>query len=106
MHTQQSHHIWHAVYFLKRAQILVAEIWACFRGLGDGRFDDIDELTMFADYRCGLRNMNAMLGDVTMAGCRKFWSTWACCSIAQRCGKACLPVCEPFQGCFSDGVTV
>ncbi|KAI5479775.1 hypothetical protein MNV49_002587 [Pseudohyphozyma bogoriensis] len=35
----------------KRAQILVAELWAAFGGEGWGRFLDIDELTMFADYR-------------------------------------------------------
>lgn len=35
----------------KRAQILVAETWAAFDGKGPGRFEDINELTMFADYR-------------------------------------------------------
>ncbi|XP_054750358.2 queuosine 5'-phosphate N-glycosylase/hydrolase-like [Lytechinus pictus] len=35
----------------KRAQILVADIWACFEGQGHGQFTDIDTLTMFADYR-------------------------------------------------------
>ncbi|KAK9703574.1 hypothetical protein K7432_010657 [Basidiobolus ranarum] len=39
------------VQILKRAQILIADIWACFEGKGLGRFDDIDEITMFADYR-------------------------------------------------------
>ncbi|ORY91685.1 hypothetical protein BCR35DRAFT_286654 [Leucosporidium creatinivorum] len=39
------------VYIRKRAQILVAETWAAFNGEGWGRFDDIDQLTMFADYR-------------------------------------------------------
>lgn len=39
------------VYFLKRAQILVADLWAAFDGVGLGRFDDIDRVTMFADYR-------------------------------------------------------
>ncbi|XP_046911339.2 queuosine 5'-phosphate N-glycosylase/hydrolase [Dermatophagoides farinae] len=39
------------VTFLKRAQILIADIWGCFEGKGLGRFDDIDQLTMFADYR-------------------------------------------------------
>jgi hypothetical protein len=39
------------VYFRKRAQILVADIWACFEGLGFGSFSDIDAITMFADYR-------------------------------------------------------
>lgn len=37
--------------FLKRAQILVADLWACFEGEGYGEFRDIDKITMFADYR-------------------------------------------------------
>ncbi len=36
---------------LKRAQIFVADIWACFEGEGYGDFRDIDKITMFADYR-------------------------------------------------------
>ncbi|KAL2849564.1 hypothetical protein BJY01DRAFT_210526 [Aspergillus pseudoustus] len=35
----------------KRAQILVADLWACFNGEGYGEFQDIDKITMFADYR-------------------------------------------------------
>jgi len=35
----------------KRAQILVADLWCLFEGSGKGGFDDIDQLTMFADYR-------------------------------------------------------
>lgn len=35
----------------KRAQILVGDIWACFRGEGLGEFEDIQKITMFADYR-------------------------------------------------------
>ena len=34
----------------KRAQILIADIWACFEGQGYGKFQDIDTITMFADY--------------------------------------------------------
>lgn len=37
--------------FLKRAQILVADLWACFQGESFGAFRDIDKITMFADYR-------------------------------------------------------
>lgn len=37
--------------FLKRAQILVADLWGCFEGRAHGAFHDIDRLTMFADYR-------------------------------------------------------
>ena len=36
---------------MKRAQIFVADLWAAFEGEGLGRFDDIDSITMFADYR-------------------------------------------------------
>jgi Potential Queuosine, Q, salvage protein family len=39
------------VYILKRAQILVSDIWACFNGVSYGEFTDIDFITMFADYR-------------------------------------------------------
>ncbi|KAL2870669.1 queuosine 5'-phosphate N-glycosylase/hydrolase [Aspergillus lucknowensis] len=35
----------------KRAQILVADLWACFNGEDYGEFHDIDKITMFADYR-------------------------------------------------------
>ncbi|XP_063828367.1 queuosine 5'-phosphate N-glycosylase/hydrolase [Ostrinia nubilalis] len=35
----------------KRAQILVADIWNFFGGSGWGEFEDIDKITMFADYR-------------------------------------------------------
>lgn len=41
----------HRVQIFKRAQILVADIWACFGGSGLGEFRDIGEITMFADYR-------------------------------------------------------
>ncbi|ODV89267.1 hypothetical protein CANCADRAFT_58239 [Tortispora caseinolytica NRRL Y-17796] len=39
------------VYIYKRAQIFVADLWACFDGKSYGTFKDIDQLTMFADYR-------------------------------------------------------
>lgn len=32
----------------KRAQILVADLWACFNGESYGEFHDIDKITMFA----------------------------------------------------------
>ena len=32
----------------KRAQILVADLWACFEGESYGRFDDIGKITAFA----------------------------------------------------------
>ena len=51
------------VRLLKRAQIFVADVWACFEGEGYGAFRDIDKITMFADYRvpqilCGLGCMS------------------------------------------------
>ncbi|KAK5034217.1 hypothetical protein LTS07_003137 [Exophiala sideris] len=39
------------VHLYKRAQILVADLWACFNGTSYGTFTDIGSLTMFADYR-------------------------------------------------------
>ncbi|KAI8936188.1 hypothetical protein NX059_006620 [Plenodomus lindquistii] len=39
------------VRFLKRAQIFVADLWACFDGESYGAFNDIHTITMFADYR-------------------------------------------------------
>lgn len=39
------------VYFWKRAQILVADIWGSLGGKGAGSFKDIDCLTAFADYK-------------------------------------------------------
>lgn len=40
-----------SVRLLKRAQILVADLWACFDGESYGNFHDIDKITMFPDYR-------------------------------------------------------
>ena len=40
-------HIWLAF----RAQIFVGDLWGAFKGEGLGYFEDIDMLTMFADYR-------------------------------------------------------
>lgn len=47
----------HAVYegqqvlLYKRAQIFIGDLWGSFAGRGLGAFEDIGELTMFADYR-------------------------------------------------------
>lgn len=41
----------HPIYLYKRAQIFAGDLWGSFGGQGLGRFDDIDQLTMFADYR-------------------------------------------------------
>lgn len=35
----------------KRAQILVADLWAAFNGKEYGTFDDIEHITIFPDYR-------------------------------------------------------
>jgi hypothetical protein len=37
--------------FFKRAQIVIADLWACFNNTSYGNFKDIDKLSMFADYR-------------------------------------------------------
>lgn len=39
------------IFFLKRAQILVGDIYGAFGGRSLGEFHDIHKLTMFADYR-------------------------------------------------------
>jgi len=39
------------VFFWKRAQLFVADVHAAFSGRGWGRYDDIHELTAFADYK-------------------------------------------------------
>jgi hypothetical protein len=36
------------ILFMKRAQIFVADVWACFDGEGPGFFNDIEKITMFA----------------------------------------------------------
>ncbi|KAK0082210.1 hypothetical protein PV326_007285 [Microctonus aethiopoides] len=41
----------HRVSFYKRAQILIGDIWSCYKGKDLGEFNDIDIITMFADYR-------------------------------------------------------
>eukprot|EP00096_Caligus_rogercresseyi_P015606 TRINITY_DN8074_c0_g1_i1.p1 TRINITY_DN8074_c0_g1~~TRINITY_DN8074_c0_g1_i1.p1 ORF type:complete len:340 (+),score=77.06 TRINITY_DN8074_c0_g1_i1:74-1093(+) len=39
------------VRLLKRAQILISDLWSLFEGKGLGAFQDIDALSMFPDYR-------------------------------------------------------
>jgi len=39
------------VYFLKRAQILVGDIWGAFGGKGIGNLSNMDYLTAFSDYK-------------------------------------------------------
>jgi len=52
----------HQVFFLKRAQIFVGDLYGTFGGEGLGEFRDIEKLTMFADYRVPvvLRNMGIL----------------------------------------------
>jgi hypothetical protein len=49
----QDHSIYegHQIHFYKRGQILIKDIHGRFNGTGVGEFKDIDELTMFPDYR-------------------------------------------------------
>lgn len=49
----QDHSIYkgHQIHFYKRAQILIGDIFGKFNGKGLGEFIDIDQLTMFPDYR-------------------------------------------------------
>lgn len=46
-----SNHQGKRIAFYKRAQILVADTWSVLEGKGDGCFEDISSITMFADYR-------------------------------------------------------
>jgi hypothetical protein len=39
------------IFFYKRAQIFVADLYGAFNGTGRGDFEDIDRLTAFADYK-------------------------------------------------------
>lgn len=39
------------MFFYKRAQIFVGDVYGALQGKGLGAFNDIHELTMFADYR-------------------------------------------------------
>ncbi|GFP90271.1 upf0553 protein [Phtheirospermum japonicum] len=40
----------HQVFLYKRAQIFAADLWGSFKGQGYGEFNDIESVTMFADY--------------------------------------------------------
>ncbi|PKA59888.1 hypothetical protein AXF42_Ash015946 [Apostasia shenzhenica] len=40
----------HQIFFYKRAQIFVADLWNAFKGKGYGSFHDISSVTIFADY--------------------------------------------------------
>ncbi|MHC4600433.1 MAG: queuosine 5'-phosphate N-glycosylase/hydrolase [Planctomycetota bacterium] len=72
------------VHFLKRAQILVSDLWGAFGGKGPGGFRDLEALTAFADYRIPqiLRSLSILHydhdlaekvdgGTVLVSGCRE-----------------------------------
>lgn len=40
----------HQVFLYKRAQIFASDIWGAFKGQGYGELNDIESVTMFADY--------------------------------------------------------
>eukprot|EP00743_Colponemidia_sp_Colp-15_P002424 GILK01002628.1.p1 GENE.GILK01002628.1~~GILK01002628.1.p1 ORF type:complete len:325 (+),score=45.16 GILK01002628.1:32-976(+) len=44
-------HCGEQVFFYKRAQIFVGDVWGAFSKQGLGQFGDMEEITMFADYR-------------------------------------------------------
>jgi hypothetical protein len=41
----------HDIYFYKRAQILIADLYGAFEGQGPGAFHNLETLTAFADYK-------------------------------------------------------
>jgi hypothetical protein len=55
--------------FLKRAQILVSDLWGAFGGEGLGAFRDMASLTAFADYRVPqvLRSLGVLVYDPGLA---------------------------------------
>lgn len=40
----------HQIFLYKRAQIFAADLWGAFKGQGYGELNDIESVTMFADY--------------------------------------------------------
>ncbi len=59
----------HAIKFLKRAQICVADLHNAFNGQQWGTFADLEQLTIFADYKLPqvLRHYHALEYDSTLA---------------------------------------
>lgn len=58
-----------AVHLFKRAQILIADLAGTFEGEGLGQFHDLDELTVFADYKVPqvLRRFGILVYDDELA---------------------------------------
>ncbi|KAL9622554.1 MAG: hypothetical protein Q9160_003051 [Pyrenula sp. 1 TL-2023] len=65
------------VRFYKRAQILVADLWACFEGQNFGSFDDISALTIFPDYRIPqiLNQLGCLLYSPPLESCIRRFET-------------------------------
>lgn len=65
------------VHLYKRAQILVADLWACFDGQSFGAFNDISKLTIFPDYRIPqmLHQMNCLRYSPRLESCIRNFET-------------------------------
>jgi hypothetical protein len=59
----------HAVRFYKRAQILISDLYGAYAGERWGRFDDLDQLTAFADYKLPqvLRELGILVYEARLA---------------------------------------
>jgi Potential Queuosine, Q, salvage protein family len=57
------------IFFLKRAQIFLSDLWLVFGGETLGQFDDIDTLTAFSDYKLPqlLRTAGALVYEEALA---------------------------------------
>ena len=57
------------VYFFKRAQLLIHDLWSTFSGESWGNFNDLGELTAFADYKLPqvLRHLGIINYEPTLA---------------------------------------
>ena len=57
------------IYFYKRAQLLVSDLWGAFGGEGLGAFHDMECLTAFADYKVPqiLRELGVLVYDTELA---------------------------------------
>ena len=62
------------VRFYKRAQILAADLWACFEGESFGHFEDIGRITMFAGMFCS--SLPSYANSVQTIESRKCCKVW------------------------------
>ncbi|GFY93739.1 hypothetical protein Acr_09g0001850 [Actinidia rufa] len=60
----------HQVFLYKRAQIFAADLWGAFKGKAYGEFNDIGEITIFADYivPAVLRQLGVLKYSSSLAG--------------------------------------